>query len=239
MDTIPSFVFLILALALLALAGGLGIWIYNFLTGEGSESPKRERSSATGMSAVEASVAAGAQELLSVHRLKRDELAVFVRGQRYYHIRGIQDPQLGIEAVEAVVRVMAFAEGWLPILQQQVSQSSPTKPTVDAETFLKQLRQSELFPQETSPPGLLGSLGRKSSQPLAPLLTPADEINNLVHERMQERPDMARRDIRITTSTDGSLHFRIGMETCTEVDNISDPEVKALIQDAIREWKED
>ncbi|MEE8389827.1 MAG: hypothetical protein V3S14_03390 [Anaerolineae bacterium] len=239
MDAIPSFVFLILALALLVLAGGLGIWVYNYITGKGSASPKRKRPSATGMSAeMEAAIAAGAQELLSVHRLERGELAVFVQGQRYYHLRGIQDAQMGIEAVEAVVRVMSFAEGWLPALQQRMSQSSPAKSAVDAEAFLEQLRQSDLFPQETPSPGLLGQMGRKSSQPLAPLLTPADQINNLVQERMQGQPDLLRRNIRITTSADGSLRFRVGLDTFTEIDEIPDPEVMALIQDAIREWKE-
>lgn len=240
MDAIPTPVFLVLSLALLALAVGMGIWLYNYTMGKGSESSeKRERSTATGaLPEDELSIPASAQELLSVHRLERGDLAVFVRGQRYYHLRGIKDAQLGIEAVEAVVRVMSFAEGWIPTLQQTQSQPAPRPSAVDQEAFLEQLRQSDLFPEEKSSPGMLSQIARRSSKTSTPLLTPADQIHALVQQRIKERPDMAKRDIRITTSTDGGLSFRVGLHTFSTVDDISDPQVKALIRDAIREWKE-
>lgn len=235
MDAIPTPVFLVLFLALLALAAGIGVWLYNYATGGGAGSSKGERSPTAKASAeMETSIPASAQELLSVHRLERGELAIFVRGQRYYHLRGIKDAQMGIDAVEAVVHVMSFAEGWIPTIQS-AQQSKPTpKSIVDQEAFLEQLRQSDLFPDPQS----TGQRRRLSRSP-APLVTPADQINDLVQQRVQEQPDMAKRDIRITTSADGSLRFRVGLDTFTEVDDISDLEVKTLIQDAIREWKED
>ena len=237
MDAIPTPVFLVLFLALLALAGGMGVWLYNYATGGGSGNPKGEGSPAARASAeIESSIPTSAQELLSVHRLESSELAVFVRGQRYYHLRGIKEAQLGIDAVEAVVHVMSFAEGWIPTIQSTQSKPAP-KSAVDQEIFLEQLRQSDLFsdPESSSQVGQR----RKSSRSPAPLLTPADQINDLVQQRVQEQPDMAKRDIRVTTSADGSLRFCVGLHAFTEVDDISDPGVKALIQDAIREWKED
>ena len=240
MDAIPTPIFLVISLALLLLAGGMGVWLYNYATGRDPESKKQERSTAAGsLPEKEVSIPASAQELLSVHRLERDELAVFVRGQRYYHLRGIQDVQVGTDAVKAVTCVMSFAEGWIPAPVEKKQATSPSKPPVDQEAFLEQLRQSDLFPKETSYPGLLDGLKRSSSKSLAPLLTPADAINELVQQRMQEQPDMAKRDIRVTTGEDGSLRFRMGLHTFTEIDDISDPQVKALIQDAIREWTED
>ena len=237
MDAIPAPVFLILALALLSLAGGLGVWIYNYFTGGGSKSQKRApdiKSSAV----VDAAAEASAQELLSVCRTEKGELVIFVQGQRYQHLREIKDPRLGDETVKAIRRMLTFAEGWLPSPSQEPSPPSPTQSTVDEESFLEQLRQGDMFPVETSPPGLFSRRKHKPSQPLAPLLTPADEINELVQQRVQERPDMAKRDIRITTSADGSLRIRVGLHTFTKVDDISDPEVKSLVQDVIREWKE-
>ncbi len=239
MDTIPTPVFLVLSLALLTLAVGMGIWLYNYALGKGAESSKREGSKTTGsLPENELSIPASAQELLSVHRLERGELAVFVRGQRYYHLRGIKDAQVGIDAVEAVVRVMSFAEGWIPTLQKKQSQPDPRPSSLDQEAFLEQLRQSDLFPEEKSSPGMLGQLARRSSKTASPLLTPADQIHALVQQRVKEQPDMAKWDIRVTTSTDGSLRFRVGLHTFSDVDDISDPKAKALIQDAIREWKE-
>jgi hypothetical protein len=69
-------------------------------------------------------------------------------------------------------------------------------------------------------------------------LTPADAINELVQQRLQERPDMARQIISITTGADGGLRIRVGLKTFTDAGAIPDPEARALVQDAIREWKE-
>jgi hypothetical protein len=238
MDAIPAPVFLILALALLSLAGGLGVWLYNYLTGEGSKGLNRRRPPAVRSPAEIEGAETGAHELLSVHRTEKGELTVFVQGQHYQHLREIKDPQLGNETVEAIRLVLTFAEGWLPSMQQEPSQPSPAQPTVDQEAFLEQLRQSDLFPAETPSPGLFSQRRRRSPQPLAPLVTPADEINELVQQRVQQRSGMARQDIHITTSADGSLRFCVGLHTFTEIDQITDPAVKELIQDAIREWKE-
>jgi hypothetical protein len=79
-----------------------------------------------------------------------------------------------------------------------------------------------------------------SPPPLDSLLTPADQINGLVQRRLEDRPDMAKHGhIRLTTGKDGGLRFHVGLQTFTAVDDIPDLKVRALIQDVIREWKED
>jgi hypothetical protein len=278
MDTIPPFVFLILALALLCLAGGLIYWLVGYLRGGGTgESEEREGppmaeapSEAVPTAQVSAQPVSTAQvpaepapaadvpaepmptispsprELLSICRTENGELAVFVQGQRYHHLRGIKDRQVGTETIEAIRCVMAFAEGWLPAPRQEPIQPAPikstvepVKPTVDEETFLERLRQTDLFPAEKKPPGLLDGLriGRVRRE-FDPLMTPADAINHLVQQRLEEHPGMARQDISIITGEDGGLCFRVGIRTFTEIASIPDSEVRALIQDAIREWKE-
>lgn len=257
MDTIPPFVFLILALALLSLAGGLIYWLVGYLRGGGTgESKEREgqpmaevpsEAAPTAQVPVEPmrAVPPGARELLSVCRTENGELAVFVQGQRYHHLRGIKDRQVGTETIEAIQYVMAFAEGWLPVPRQEPIQPAPIEPTVepvestvDEETFLERLRRTDLFPAEKKPPGLLDGLRRgRVRREFDPLMTPADAINNLVQQRLGERPGMARQDISIITGEDGGLCFRVGIRTFTEVASIPDAEARALIQDAIREWK--
>ena len=242
MDTFPSFVFLVFALILLALAGGLGFWLYNYITGGGTGDGKHERPSVVEASTgEEATMETHAQELLSVRRTKRGDLAVFVQGALYHHLREIRDPQLGQETVEAIRRVLAFAEGWLPSLRQEPSEPPSAESSVDEEAFLGKLRQSDMFSLEAPSSGPFGRRsrgGRRPFQPLEPLLTPADAINELVQQRLQERPDMARQIISITTGADGGLRIRVGLETFTEASAIPDPEARALVQDAIREWKE-
>jgi hypothetical protein len=242
MDTIPPFVLLVFALVLLALAGGLGFWLYNYITGGGTGNGGHERPLVAETSARgKATMGTDAQELLSVRRTKRGDLVVFVQGARYHHLREIKDPQLGKETVEAIRCVLAFAEGWLPSLRQEPSQPPPAGSSVDEEAFLERLRQSDMFSLEAPSSGPFGRRsrgGRRPFQPLEPLLTPADAINELVQQRLQERPDMARQIISITTGADGGLRIRVGLKTFTEAGAIPDPEARALVQDAIREWKE-
>ena len=259
MDAIPPFVFLVLVLALLALAAGLAIWLFGYVGGD------HKRTSNLGQKATEkgesstpaetpAGVPAGAPtetgELLSVYRLEENgKLAIFVQGQRYDHLREIRDRQLGSDAVEAIKCVMMFAEGWLPALRQESPQPVPAKPIkiegepaqppAAGEAFLEQLRHTDLFPAEKKPAGLLGGLARgRKRRSLDPLLTPADAINGIIQQRLEGRPNLARHNIRLTTGQDGGLCFHIGLQVFAAAEEISDPEIQEFIQDAIREWRE-
>jgi len=145
MGELPLAVYVILALASFAIAGGLLVWIVGYVRGRGKESHGGREKPAVAPSA-------GEQELLRVSRVKKGNLVVFVQGRRYRHLREITDLQVGHETIEALKAVLAFAEGWLPSVQQQRStQPSPTKPTVDQEVFLQQLRQSPPPPKESGP----------------------------------------------------------------------------------------
>jgi hypothetical protein len=253
MDAIPPFVFLILALALLCMAGALGVWVFNYFTGGGARSSKRreplvvpETESASPSANESSDESAPApppddQALLSVHRTERGELAVFVQGQQYYHLRGIKDAQVAYETLEIVRHVTAFAEGWPPAAEQERAEPSPPEPAADEESFLDQLRQTDLFSLETgtSSPGLFGQRKkRKSSSQPQSLVTPADQINDLVQQWLDEHPGTAYQDIRIATGDDGGLRFHVGARTYAQVDQIPDPEVRSLVQDAIRAWTE-
>lgn len=167
----------------------------------------------------------GDQELLRVSRTKK-RVEVFVQGQRYRHLREVADAQVGREAIEAIKAVLAFAEGWLPTPRQTPPLPAPEKPAVDQEGFLERLRQSDLFPSdsssEPSPPGPL------------PLVK---EIDELVQRRLRERPELAKQRVRLISGEDGSLCIYVGQQTFSSVDDVSDPQVQALIQDAIREWE--
>ena len=244
MDAIPPFVFLILVLALLALAAGLVIWLFGYVTGDQKRTSKPIEKT---MEERESSTPTGTGELLSVYRMEENgELAVFVQGQRYGHLREIRDRQLGSDVVEAIKCVMMFADGWLPVLRQEPSQpvpaksieSEPAQLPAAGEAFLEQLRQSDLFPAEKKPAGLLDGLARRRKRrTLDSLLTPADVINGIIQQRLEERPTLARHNIRRTTGQDGGLRFHVGLQTFAAAEEISDPEIREFIQDAIQEWR--
>ncbi len=233
--------YLIPALVASAIAGGLLVWLIGYISGGGKGALIGHERPPTAVvpAEPETPVPAGKQELLRVSRTEKGKLVVFVQGRRCHYLREVRDPQVGRETIEALKTVLAFAEGWLPTLRQESPQPAPGKSSVDEEAFLEKLRQSDLFPLD-EPSGSLGRLRPHASPlPLKPLLTPADQINDLVQQRLGERPDLVKHNIRLTTGEDGGLRIHMGLQTFAAIDDVPDPEVRALIHDAIREWESD
>ena len=231
MAFIPPEAIIILVAIISALAGGVFAWILgNF--GGGEEK-------------VETPPQAEEQPLLSVSQ-EGDELVVFVRERRYYHLRGITDPQSGRDAVRAVKAVLAFVEGWLPALQSSQPQSqlqpqpkpqpkpqpqprpTPQRSSAEARSFLEQLRESDLFPSKPAP--------SPSPAPMQPL-TVVGEIDDLVQEKLKARPDLEQKRVRLTTDIHGDLLIYVGRQRFHSADEITDTEIRNLIQDAIHEWE--
>ena len=230
MGILPAFFYLILALAAFAAAAGLLVWVIRYV-GRSGRNPGKHPDPTD----ASAPPPTGEQELLRVLRTQKGELAIFVQGRRYRHLREISDRQVGHETVEAIKAVMAFAEGWLPKLRQPASQSDSgpdyrpddRAPTVDEEEFLERLRRADMFAQ------------RHPSRPSTsgPLI-PVEAINDLLQERLQERPDLLGQHVYLTTESNGSLRIYVGLEAFESIDDIPRPEVRTLIQDAIHEWEE-
>jgi hypothetical protein len=231
MGALPSFFYLIIALAALAVAGGLLVWVIRYVgnrddgrSGEQSQPPAVVEPAPTGER--KPSHVTRIDELLRVSRTGNGGLAVYVQGQRYHHLQEIKDPQVGCETIEALKAVLTFAEGWLPSLQQNSPQCTIRKPAVNEQVFLEQLdRGGLLSPRSPARPPLPGPL------------IPVEVINDLVQKRLQERPDLSRWPICLTTGVGGSLRIYVGLQTFEAVDDIPQLEVRALIHDAIREWE--
>lgn len=65
----------------------------------------------------------------------------------------------------------------------------------------------------------------------------ADTIDQMVQQRLGERPDLAGRRIRLGTGRDGGLRIYVDDETFEAVGDITDFKVRELIRDTIREWE--
>jgi len=210
---------LILAIGIIsALGGGLLVWIAGYVSGGGKDRRQHRRSPAAATPGEPGAPSpAGEQELLCVSRTKKGDLAVFVQDQRYRRLSEIKDPQVRSETIAALKAVLTFAEGWLPTTAPKPPQPVPTTPVVEQAAFLAKLRQQA-----------------PSHKPES--RTFVDEINSLVQQRLEERPDLAEHRICLTTSEGGSLRIHVGRQTFDAVGDVPDLEVRALIQDAIREW---
>ena len=221
MGMLPAFFYLILALAALAVAGVLLVWIIRYA---GSKDARPRESPNPGIDVT--SAPAREQEVLRVSRTQKGELAIYIQGQRHRHLREITDPQVGRETIEALKAVLAFAEGWLPASPPTPVPPPARKSSVDEEAFLERLRRTNLF-SETGP---------SRSSRAGPLI-PAEAINDLVQERLQERPELAAQPIRLSTESDGRLRIDVGLQSFESVGDIPESAVRSLIQDAIREWE--
>ncbi len=219
MGTLPPEFFLLVVAIISALFGGLLIWLVGYVSGDKPSTPP------AAPSAESEAAPTDEQELLRVSRTKKG-IAVFVQGQRYRHLREVANSQMGRETIEALKSVLAFSEGWLPTSQPSPPSPALEKPDVDPKSFLDQLRQRDKLSSDNAP---------EPSQPgPSPLVK---EINELVQQRLREQPELAKLRVRLISGKDGNLCIHVGQEIFGAVDDVSDPQVKALIQDAIREWE--
>lgn len=218
-----------------ALVGGLLTWIISYASGGKQHHYQPTVRAAQDRTEVSASVSE--QELLSVSRTKRGKPAIFIQGQRYRHMREIADPQVVRETVEALKAVLAFAEDWLPSTSQRSTQPSSAMSTVDQQTLLQKLHQAPPSSSIT-PPGLPGGPTLRTPGRLLDPLTFVDEIDSLVQQRLSEQPNLAGRFIRLTSGKAGGLRIYVDRQIFDAVSDITDPQVRALIQDAIHEWED-
>jgi hypothetical protein len=256
LNEIPIGVFLVLIVALLVLAGGLGLWLVEYIKSSRKESSSRltvaERYEGAPEDSIKdliqdsvAEAQSGEVELLRVARTVQGETIVFVQGQPRRHLREIKDLQRGQDTIEALKAVLAFAEGYIPAsarpsqsAQTAPPQASPQAPAIGEEEFLERLRHTDLFPAEQKSPGIWGlPKRRRPSEPSSPLITPADQINELVQQRLEEAPHLARYNVHVTTGADGGVCVHVGLQTYAVVDDIPEVEIRALVQDAVNRWK--
>jgi hypothetical protein len=83
----------------------------------------------------------------------------------------------------------------------------------------------------------MGAGQRMGGPPSAEPLKLIEEINTLIQERLHERPDLARRGIRLTRDMDGRPLIYVGKQPYRSADEIPDDEVSAFIAETIHLWE--
>jgi hypothetical protein len=220
MGRLPLGVFVLIIALLSASAGALLTWVAAYAFRGGEDKTTREPSE-------KSSPPSETGELLRVSRTKED-LAVFVQGKPLRHLREITDPEVGRETVAAIRAVLAFAEGWLPTLQEQQGAYRPTSRS----SVVSEATSSHQTPGTTQT-----TYGSPSESSLLEPLRLVEEIDALVQERLRGRPDLAAQGIRLTHDIDGSILIYVGQQSYRSADDIPDDDVRGLIRDAIRAWE--
>jgi hypothetical protein len=255
MDALPVAAYALAALIPIVLVCVLTVWLIRSFTNGGKKKSARQPSpppapvaqeqpppvqQAQPPAALQAEPASpakstGSQELLSIVRTEDGGLAVLAEGQPYRRLRDINDPRVGQDTIEAIRAILAFAEGWIPFIQEwsaEVSkdQAPPVRSIPAQQPQHKPVRRATVSHTSTIAIPSPGSM-------LAPLPL-IDEVNDLVQMRLREDPDLADHLITLATALDGSLRIYVDQKVFHAVGDITDPKVKVLIQDAIREWED-
>lgn len=83
--------------------------------------------------------------------------------------------------------------------------------------------------------GLLGRLTQPETIPEPPGLNLADEIDTILQQKLVATGE--RTPVKINTGLDGRLRIQVQDKFFHAVDEVEPPHIKALIQDAVKEWE--
>ncbi len=82
---------------------------------------------------------------------------------------------------------------------------------------------------------------REPPKPAAPEtarrpLTMVQQINQILERKLRDLPE-ARRAVRLVESSSGSVRVYVGVDAYDSIDEVPDPEIRRLIQEAVAEWE--
>lgn len=113
------------------------------------------------------------------------------------------------------------------------------KPSPETEAaFLASVKAQTNLPEQ--PPPRSGGLFRRprpGPQPILPSLNLADEINKIVQARLLVSPLAATTEIEITDDLSGGIRIKVNGVSYASLDDVSDPEARALIKASIKQWE--
>lgn len=115
----------------------------------------------------------------------------------------------------------------------------PPSPEAEA-AFRASLAASSLGqpePVSSRPKGMFGFGRPASASTPMPAISLADEINEIVQNRLRYSPPTAPVRIDITSKPDGGINIIVNGHTYSSPEEIPDPEVKDLIKQSIKEWE--
>ncbi len=197
-------------------------------------------------------------------RLLRDpdsgQLIVEVAGQQYTKLADIADRKVGQYALKLVAHLLVFTNGIIVTRAGMKSVYNPrgkvdlvpeplaspkiaAQPSPEVEAaFLASLPAGA--PTPPPPPvkkGFLGFGGEKSKKSMAggiPDLNLADEINEIVQNRLRYSPLSTAAQVEITSNVGGGICINVDGHVYSSPDEVPDSAVRNLIKASIKEWNE-
>ncbi|MBN1642615.1 MAG: hypothetical protein JXA09_15375 [Anaerolineae bacterium] len=218
----------------------------------GARTPGPEATGATQSPEIEQPAQPG-----EVMRVIRDEqtgqVMVEIGGQRYTHIRQIQDARVGRRVLWAIADLVRFTGGMATnpqavrtaIASDAALQAQAAAPGPAGEQSAP-LAPAAAPPAPPSPParrrGVMDYIRRGLEPPEPAQALPSstafvDEIEAILQRQIQALASPPQFPVHVQSGEDGMLQIMVGFDTYNSADDIPDAEIRALIQNAVREWE--
>jgi hypothetical protein len=182
-------------------------------------------------------------ELLRVWRdLSDGSLIIEIGGRRFTSVNELQGADLDRRFLNVVRDLTSMLRA-----AQQSPAPRPAATSTPAAPDTPAVPDTSAPPDDALPsmaPGtLLRQMGRVAMghkpEPIeeTPLLSIPDQIEQILQRRLAALPEYADRSIHVRPSPFGGVRIEVDAQFFEGVDEVTDEEVRGLIQDAVREWE--
>ncbi|MDX1614201.1 MAG: hypothetical protein R3300_07810 [Candidatus Promineifilaceae bacterium] len=195
-------------------------------------------------------------EIMRVIRIPpRGELVVQVGEKRYARLAEVDDQRLRNLLEAAIGELIVFADGYealiragvAPPLAADVESDAPAAPdSMEArrQAFLRSLEQegpaepSARPAAPSSAPSGLSALWRREPQvDEPPTLDLVAQIDAVLQRHLAQNEQLSQRQIRLEEDPRGGLRIRVGATAYRRPEDIPEPAVRQVIQQALKEWE--
>ena len=193
------------------------------------------------------------EDAIEVMRILRDladgSVIVEINGRRYRRLADIKDAQIGRRFIGNAQALARFAllgdlnipDDWsapppnlsdqlppppLPAQSEQWQTAPPARPAVQP--------ASTDAGRRSGPFG--GGRSAEKEEP-APVLSMAEQIEELLQLRLTATPELAQRSIHIRPALDGGVRIEVDGKFYEGVGDVADQHIREFIQSTIREWE--
>jgi HAMP domain-containing protein len=184
------------------------------------------------------------EDVVEVFRVMRDladgALVVEIGGRRYSRLTEITDGQVGRRFIN---NVRALAEFAMLSTAQPSSPPPPPPPSTSvpppmpeppplAERLRAAISQPPPRPRPAGAPSM-----PVGETPLSEGSSLADQIEDMLQYRLMNNPALSKRSIHVRPGPHGGVRIEVDGHFFDGVGEVADDEVRAFIQDTIREWE--
>lgn len=182
------------------------------------------------------------QESVEVMRLLRDladgSLVVEVEGRRYRSLADIHDPAARRRFVGNVRALATLAEVSEEFdLPAYLAAPSPVPPPAPPPADTAPAPPPDAARSSGRIGGLLGRVIPEEGEEIPPPVPVAEQIDELLQQRLRGAPGLSTRAIHIRSALDGSVRIDVDGHSYEGVDDVPDDAVREFIQATIREWE--